>query len=632
MGANPNWWQSGNLYEYQGYIHIPLSSSITGGWYVEVVFQNAVESMQFWSGQAQKMDTQGFRWRFTGWCNQTWSNNIDLTYIGRTSVQGGNSLALAGNGQQNLTFCQDCSVGVADTANTDPCPDSCGPIVNPGGGDPVTPGPPTTPGPVVSTQPLTTPVPCTGENCSNGVPTPPGNRCNNPQNMAPQPAQQTQLSPKAGATDYERLIHMSILFYEAQRAGKQPANNRIPWRGDSAMDDGCDVGHDLTGGWYDAGDFVKFNFPMAYSVTTLAWGMLSFETGYRTSGEWDNAVDQIRWVTDYLIKCHTGSTELYGQTANGHQDHTYWGRPEEYPFSPRTSHKITASNPGADLAGETAAALAAASLVYTRHGDLEQASLCLQHAQEIFEFANSHRDVYTSGIGDASSFYNSWSGFQDELIWGSAWIAKATGNADDISRAEQMYNENNGSARNDFSWDNKAMGAQIVMYELTGKSSYRQTISNNVAGLINDGPYTPGGMIYRETWGPARHAMNAAFIASQAAASGINSSANYQFARSQVQYMMGQNPQNQCFVVGFGDNCPVNPHHRSSSCPASGSCDGAEHANGSNPMILYGALVGGPNQNDQYTDDRTDYIANEVACDYNAGWQGTLAAMVEQDL
>ena len=40
------------------------------------------------------------------------------------------------------------------------------------------------------------------------------------------------------------------------------------------MDDGCDVGVDLTGGWYDAGDFVKFNFPMAYSVTNLAWGML----------------------------------------------------------------------------------------------------------------------------------------------------------------------------------------------------------------------------------------------------------------------------------------------------------------------------------------------------------------------
>ena len=51
-----------------------------------------------------------------------------------------------------------------------------------------------------------------------------------------------------------------------------------------------------------------------------------------------------------------------------------------------------------------------------------------------------------------------------------------------------------------------------------------------------------------------------------------------------------------------------------------------------NFKILYGALVGGPNQNDQYTDDRGDYIANEVACDYNAGWQGTLAALIQQDM
>ena len=43
-----------------------------------------------------------------------------------------------------------------------------------------------------------------------------------------------------------------------------------------------------------------------------------------------------------------------------------------------------------------------------------------------------------------------------------------------------------------------------------------------------------------------------------------------------------------------------------------------------NPAVLYGALVGGPNQADQYTDDRNDYIANEVACDYNAAWQGML--------
>lgn len=46
-------------------------------------------------------------------------------------------------------------------------------------------------------------------------------------------------------------------------------------------------------------------------------------------------------------------------------------------------------------------------------------------------------------------------------------------------------------------------------------------------------------------------------------------------------------------------------------------------------MVLYGALVGGPNQNDVYSDDRGDYIANEVATDYNAGWQGALAGLIQ---
>ena len=91
-GSNPNWWQSGNSYEYQAYINIPITAPITGGWYVDLHFQNPVQSMQFWSGQAEKVDNQGFHWRLIGWCNQTWNNNIDLTYIGRTNTSGINSL------------------------------------------------------------------------------------------------------------------------------------------------------------------------------------------------------------------------------------------------------------------------------------------------------------------------------------------------------------------------------------------------------------------------------------------------------------------------------------------------------------------------------------------------------------
>nr|KAG5688845.1 hypothetical protein BaRGS_004522 [Batillaria attramentaria] len=58
---------------------------------------------------------------------------------------------------------------------------------------------------------------------------------------------------KAGSKyNYDCVLMMSIMFYEAQRSGKLPADNRIPWRGDSALNDQGQNGEDLTGGWYDA--------------------------------------------------------------------------------------------------------------------------------------------------------------------------------------------------------------------------------------------------------------------------------------------------------------------------------------------------------------------------------------------
>lgn len=51
--------------------------------------------------------------------------------------------------------------------------------------------------------------------------------------------------------DYPKVLELSILFYEAQRSGKLPSNNRIPFRGDSALGDKGFSGEDLTGGWYD---------------------------------------------------------------------------------------------------------------------------------------------------------------------------------------------------------------------------------------------------------------------------------------------------------------------------------------------------------------------------------------------
>ena len=74
--------------------------------------------------------------------------------------------------------------------------------------------------------------------------------------------------------NYTEALDMSLLFYEAQRAGNWDTRSRVLWRGDSTLRDGCDVDADLTKGWFDAGDHVKFNFPMAFTATLLGWGLI----------------------------------------------------------------------------------------------------------------------------------------------------------------------------------------------------------------------------------------------------------------------------------------------------------------------------------------------------------------------
>lgn len=67
-----------------------------------------------------------------------------------------------------------------------------------------------------------------------------------------------------------------------------------------------------------------------------------------------------------------------------------------------------------------------------------------------------------------------------------------------------------------------------------------------------------------------------------------------------------------------------------SSCPSMPApCGWDEQKNpGPNPHTLYGALVGGPGKDDSYADDRTDYVKNEVACDYNAAFQSGIAGNI----
>ena len=103
----------------------------------------------------------------------------------------------------------------------------------------------------------------------------------------------------------------------------------------------------------------------------------------------------------------------------------------------------------------------------------------------------------------------------------------------------------------------------------------------------------------------------------------------HDFAKRQIDYALGQNPQNRSYVVGFGANPPRNPHHRT----AHGSWTDQLTFPVESRHVLYGALVGGPssaNDGASYTDDRGNFVNNEVATDYNAGFTGALARLAQE--
>ena len=71
----------------------------------------------------------------------------------------------------------------------------------------------------------------------------------------------------------------------------------------------------MTGGYYDAGDNVKFGFPMAFSMTLLSWSAVEFGDSLRATGQLGNTLNAIRWGTDYFLKANTGPNELWVQVS-----------------------------------------------------------------------------------------------------------------------------------------------------------------------------------------------------------------------------------------------------------------------------------------------------------------------------
>jgi endoglucanase len=453
-----------------------------------------------------------------------------------------------------------------------------------------------------------------------------------------------------GEFNYAEALQSSMLFYESQRSGALPADNRVSWRGGSDLTDGADHNLDLTGGYHDAGDEVKFGFPQAASMTALAWGGLANAAGYTQSGQLTYLLRNLRWGDDYIIKAHPSAHVFYGQVGDGGSDHAFWGPPEVNP-SPRPSYAVTESCPGSDLTGEAAAALASSYLLF-KGSDPSYAATLLAQAKSLYEFADDYRGKYDACITAAQGYYNSWSGYWDELVWGAIWLYKATGDTTYLTKAQSYYGNMNKMPQSStpeynwtINWDDKSFGVYVLMAELTGQQQYIDDAERNLdwfTSSVNGGHvnFTPGGEAVVDVWGTSRYAANESFLALEfgnwlksQGKDATKAQAYHDFGVRQINYLLGDNPNQLSYEVGFtngGKNTawPRNPHSRG----AHGSWDNNIADPPTDRHTAIGELVGGPNSasSDAFSDNRSNYQQNEGALDYNALFSGALAELTQE--
>ncbi|KAG6486338.1 endoglucanase 11-like isoform X1 [Zingiber officinale] len=459
----------------------------------------------------------------------------------------------------------------------------------------------------------------------------------------------------ASAFDYKDALSKSLLYFEAQRSGRLPYNQRVTWRSHSGLIDGLQQGVDLVGGYYDAGDHVKFGLPMAFTVTLLSWSVMEYGEQIAAAGEYGHALEAIKWGTDYFIKAHAEREVLWVEVGDGDTDHYCWQRSEDMTTS-RKAYKIDSEHPGSDVAGETAAAMAAAAVVFRRENP-RYAEILLRHARELFEFADGRRGRYDGSVREARRYYPSWSGYEDELLWAALWMHKATGREEYVDYVVEKAEEFGGIgwAMTEFSWDVKFAGVQILASKLLVEGNlskkqrgvleqYRSKAEHYICSCLNKNNgsnvhRTPGGMLFVREWNNMQYVANAAFLLS--VYSDHLSKAGQQLhcpngivtiddlrgeAKAQVDYLLGSNPLGISYLVGYGPKYPTKVHHRGASIVSYKRSKGfigcmQGYYNwyarpDPNPNIIIGALVGGPDSKDRFKDDRMNYMQTE-ACTYN---------------
>ena len=411
--------------------------------------------------------------------------------------------------------------------------------------------------------------------------------------------------------NYAKLLQYSLYFYDANMCGSKAGESAFSWR------DACHANDIVDGGFHDAGDNVKFEQTMGFTSSTMGWMYYEYKDQFEKTG----VAQHYQVLMDYFCDYYKGCTTLSGDEVTSfvyqiddNSDHSTWCPPEG--MNSRGSDKTyTTSNSASDIAAEFAATLAQ-NYMFT--GDEED----LKYATALYNFADKYRKVETNQNNYA------YDGVQDDISWAAGWMYLATKEQKYLDESNK-YNNYSNSWTKDYCWADSWLGAAILNAEITGNWT---NATSYIDGVVNS---NQNQFYVMNSWGSARHNTLMQTCALVVSHHKDESGKDYsEWAKKQMNYILGDNNANVCLVVGYNDVSATSPHHRAAS-NLTISPDWHEFNNwdgkysSTNGHTLYGALCGGPTSSDfkTYNDTAKDATSNEVALDYQIGLVGAAAGL-----
>ena len=459
------------------------------------------------------------------------------------------------------------------------------------------------------------------------------------------PAATAAAEESTSTYNYGEALQKSMFFYEVQQSGVKPDWNEVSWRAD------CMTNDYVPGGWFDAGDHLKFTLTNAYSAAMLGWGLLEYGDGVEKAGQRTMYENNLQFALDYLVGCDRGSDIVY-MIGDGSFDHVWWGSAEvymaKYELMKGETERPYYTCEDSAIQADMAAALCTGYLNF-KDSKPEKAAEYLEHAIDLFDRADKLRSI---GDDAAERPYYKITTFYDDLFYAANWLYMATGEQKYLDLCKNDYISNLGKEEQSselkytwgMCWDDVMQGGMLLYAINTGDTQWKDQFTKHLEYWTTGYggkqiTYTPDGLPWLFQWGSLRHATTTAFLAYVAVdelyQDDLAKTTKYtQFANRVMNYCFGDNSDHFSYVVGMGDDYPQAWHHRTSSGAWNDKWSNIGQTEGEDAKphahILYGALVGGPDQNDGYSDKIGDYQYTEVAIDYNAGYTAALCAMVEK--